>query len=279
VQPAEEVGLGAKAMFDDGWWTKAGVAKPDVLIGMHTIPTPVGTVSSTGGVLMAGSDQLDVLFRGVGGHGSTPELTKDPVVMAAMAVVQYQTIESRMLPAQQPAVLTVGSIQAGTDNNVIPATALVKLNLRWFDPAIREKMLAAIKSMSDHIALSYGVTDDQLPVITMKGGAVPIENDPVLAARLADALDGLVGADNVVRQMPARMGSEDFNKLLGPNPDVPYAYLFVGVADPKVYEAAVAKGVLYPYTHHSPQFVVDQDALPLGAEIATVTMLEMLGHE
>ena len=91
-------------------------------------------------------------------------------------------------------------------------------------------------------------------------------------------VDGLVGADHVIRQMPARMGSEDFNKLLGPPTEIPYAYLFVGVADPQVYDAAVAKGMMYPYTHHSPQFVVDQAAISVGTEIAAVTMLELLGR-
>jgi hippurate hydrolase len=277
-QPAEEIILGARAMVDDGLWTSHGLPKPDFLVGLHTVPTSVGTVSSTGGVLMAGTDQLDVLFRGVGGHGSTPHLTKDPVVMAALAVVEYQTIVSRLTDPKETAVLTVGSIQAGTDNNVIPANSLLKLNLRWFNPAIREQMVGAIRAMSDHIALSYGVSEDQLPVITMKGSSTPMITDAALAGRLAGALDGLVGQDNVIRELPARLGSEDFHLLLGPHSDVPYAYLFVGVADPEVYEAAVANGHALPYTLHSPQFVVDPDAIPLGAEIATVAMLELVGR-
>ncbi len=118
-QPAEELITGAQAMIDDGLWTKHGIPKPDFFIGMHTAPGPVGVVVSSGGPKMAGSDQIDILFKGVGGHGSMPQLTKDPVLMAAMAVVQYQAIVSRTIEPQQTAVLTVGSIQAGIDNNVI----------------------------------------------------------------------------------------------------------------------------------------------------------------
>ncbi len=100
--------------------------------------SPVGVVVSSGGAKMAGTDQLDILFKGVGGHGSTPQFAKDPVLMAAYAVTQYPAILARLIEPQQTAVLTVGSIQAGADNNVIPSTALVKANLRWYDPKVRE---------------------------------------------------------------------------------------------------------------------------------------------
>jgi hippurate hydrolase len=119
-QPAEEPITGAKAMLDDGPWTKHNLPKPDYFLGMHTAPVPVGVVMISDGAKMAGTDQLDVLFRGIGGHGSTPQLTKDPVLMAAYAVTQYQAIVTRVIDPQQTGVLTVGAIQAGVDNNVIP---------------------------------------------------------------------------------------------------------------------------------------------------------------
>jgi hippurate hydrolase len=136
-QPAEEPILGAEAMVKDGLYTRHGVPKPDYLIGLHTTPIPTGTVAFRAGDFNAGTDQLDVLFKGIGGHGSSPHLAKDPVVMAASAVMQYQTIVSRGIDPLNAAVVTVGSIQAGTDNNVIPAEALVKINLRWYDEADR----------------------------------------------------------------------------------------------------------------------------------------------
>lgn len=276
-QPAEERILGARAMVADGLWTKHGLAKPDFFIGMHTAPGPVGVVVSSGGPKMAGSDQLDILFKGVGGHGSMPQLTKDPVLMAALAVVQYQAIVSRTIEPQQTAVLTVGSIQAGADNNVIPATALLKASLRWFDPKVREGLVGGIKSISEGIARTYGMPDDQLPIVTMKGGTTPLVNDDALAKRMAGPLRELLGGDKVVTNLPPATGSEDVHLLLGDYTDVPFNFLIVGVADPAVFAAAIKEGKAMPYSAHNPNFVVDLKAIPVGTKVATVSMLGLLG--
>jgi hippurate hydrolase len=278
-QPAEEPITGAKAMVDDGLWTKYGVPKPDYFIGMHTAPGPVGVVVSSGGPKMAGTDQIDILFKGVGGHGSMPQLTKDPVLMAAMAVVQYQAIVSRTLEPQQTAVLTVGSVQAGADNNVIPGTALVKANLRWYDPKVREQLIAGIRSVSNGIARTYGMPEDQMPVITLKGGSTPLVNDTTLANRLAVPLRRLLGDKDVVTEFPPATGSEDVHLLLGDFTDVPFNYLIVGVADPDVFAAALKEGKQMPYSAHNPNFIVDLKAIPVGTKIATVSMLDLLAKD
>jgi hippurate hydrolase len=278
AQPAEEMILGARAMVDDGLWTKHGLPKPDYFIGMHTAPGPVGLAVSAGGPKMAGTDQIDVLFRGVGGHGSTPQLTKDPVIMATYAVTQYQAIVSRTIEPQQTAVLTVGSIQAGSDNNVIPSTALVKINLRWYDEAVREQLIEGVRSISNGIARTYGMPEDQLPVITMKGSSTPLVNDGMLAARLAVPLKALLGDKNVVTALPPATGSEDVHLLLGPHTDVPFTFLIVGVADPAVFAAARREGKLVPYAAHNPNFMVDLKAIPVGTKIATTAMMELLGR-
>lgn len=275
-QPAEEPILGAKAMVDDGLWSKYGLAKPDFFIGMHTAPGPVGVVVSSGGPKMAGTDQIDILFKGVGGHGSMPQLTKDPVIMAAYAVTQYQAIVSRTIEPQQTAVLTVGSIQAGTDNNVIPSTALVKANLRWYDPKVREQLIAGIRNISNGVARTYGMPEDQLPVITMKGGSTPLVNDDSLAVRLAAPLKALLGEKNVVTEFPPATGSEDVHLLLGPHTDVPFTFLIVGVADPAVFAAARKEGKAMPYSAHNPNFIVDLKAIPVGTKVATFSMLELM---
>jgi hippurate hydrolase len=225
---------------------------------------------------MAGTDQIDVLFRGVGGHGSMPHMTKDPIVMAAYAVTGYQAIVSRVIEPQQTAVLTVGSIQAGSDNNVIPATALVKANLRWFEPRVREQLIAGIRDVSNGIARTYGMPEDQLPVITLKGGSKPLVNDPGLAQRLAVPLKALLGESKVLTEFPPVTGSEDVHLLLGPHTDVPFNYLIVGVADPEVYAAARRQGQMWPYSAHNPNFVVDLRALPVGTKVATIALLELL---
>lgn len=277
-QPAEEPIMGAQAMVDDGLWTKHNLPTPDYFIGMHTAPIPVGLVVSSAGPKMAGTDQLDVLFKGVGGHGSMPQLTKDPVLMVAYAVSQYQAIVSRVIDPQQTGVLTVGSIQAGIDNNVIPQTALVKANLRWFDPVVRQQMLNGIKSISEGVARTYGMPEDQLPVITMKGGSTPLVNDEGLSARLAATLKPVFGEKNVITEFPPATGSEDVHLLKGPHTDIPFNFMIVGVADPKVFAAAQKPGVAMtlPYSAHNPNFVVDLAAIPLGASIATISMLDLL---
>jgi hippurate hydrolase len=277
-QPAEEPILGAQAMVDDGLWTKHNLPKPDYFTGIHTAPGPIGLVVSSGGPKQAGTDQLDVLFKGVGGHGSTPHLTKDPVLMAAYAVTQYQAIVSRVIDPLQTGVVTVGSIQAGVDNNVIPQTALVKVNLRWFDPKVREQMVVGVKSISEGIARTYGMPEDQMPVISMKGSSTPLVNDEALAVRMAATLKSFLGEKNVVTEFPAVTGSEDVHLLKGPHKDVPFNFLFVGIVDPKVFAAAQRPGepLRPPYAGHNPNFVVDLAAIPVGTEIATIAMLELL---
>jgi hippurate hydrolase len=277
-QPAEEPILGAQAMVDDGLWTKHNLPKPDYFIGIHTAPGPVGLMVSSGGVKQAGTDQLDVLFKGVGGHGSMPNLTKDPVLMAAYAITQYQAIVSRVIDPLQTGVVTVGAVQAGVDNNVIPQTALVKANLRWFEPKVREQMLGGIKAISEGIARTYGMPEDQMPVITMKGSSTPLVNDEALAARMATTLKSVFGEKSVITELPAVTGSEDVHLLKGPHTDVPFNFLFVGIADPKVFAAAQRPGepMRPPFSGHNPNFVVDLSAIPMGTAIATVSMLDLL---
>lgn len=276
AQPAEELIAGAQAMVEGGLYDV--VPKPDCLVGMHTAPGPVGMLAASGGPAMAGTDQVDIEFRGVGGHGSLPQLAKDPVLMAALAVVQFQSIVSRMIPPHEAAVLTVGSVQAGTAHNVIPDRALLKANLRWFNPAVREQMLAGVKSICEGIARSYDMPDDQLPVVTVQSGSPPLVNDDALTERLAAALGRTLGTGNVLTTVPPVTASEDFQQLAGPHRDLPLSYLFVGVADPQVCAEAWAAGKMFPYSPHSPDYVVDLAAIPFGAKVASHVMLELLGN-
>ncbi|MFW6571894.1 amidohydrolase [Acinetobacter baumannii] len=276
AQPAEEPITGAKAMVTDGLWTKYNLPKPDYFFAVHTTPAPVGVVINAPGPRMAGTDQLDVLFKGVGGHGSLPMLTKNPISMAANAVTQYQTIMGNAVDPQQAAVLSIGSIQAGNSNNVIPSTALVKMNLRWFDPKVRETMLNNIKSMSEGAAQMQGVGKDQLPTFTFKGSSTPVVNNKEFSARLNGPLKALLGDKHVLTEYPAVMGSEDVHHLLGDQKDIPFNFMFIGVADPVVFANAVKQGKPVPYIPYSPNYIVDLKALPVGAKVTTVSMLELL---
>jgi hippurate hydrolase len=273
AQPAEELGLGAKAMFDDKLYER-GVPFPDYLFGMHTWNLPLGTIDNGTGVRMAGSDQLDVTFYGIGGHGSSPENAKDPVVMACNAVMQYQTIISRNIAAQDVAVLTVGSIQAGTDNNVIPSSAIVKVNLRWFNDKIRNTLLDGINRINEGIAVANGLSKDQYPTIKMKGNYTPLENNTALTNKINTALSTVINTDHIITNNLATMGSEDFQKLVtSKNATTPYNYIKVGIADPAVYAKAIQDGKKAPFFHHANNYQVDLGAIPLGTEIGVTSLL------
>ncbi|MBP7917038.1 MAG: amidohydrolase [Arenimonas sp.] len=274
AQPAEEVGLGAQAMVDDRLWQR-GFPKPDYAFGLHTAPLPVGVVSSSPGVRMAGTDQLDITFNGIGGHGSTPQMTIDPVVMAAQAVLSYQTIVSRNIDPQEPAVLSVGSIVVGRDNNVIPDMAVLKLNLRWFTPAVREKLIARIDEINKGVAVAAGVAPERMPTRLMKGSAGPLTNDTALVARINPSLTALMGEGKVLDQFPAVMGSEDFQEAFTAL-DTPYAFLLIGVAPPEMFAKAKAAGQQFPFSNHNPDFFVDLAAIPIGAKVNSVNALSIL---
>jgi len=274
AQPAEEPGTGAQSMVGDGLWLRH-FPKPDFAVAAHVVPGPTGVVASAPGVRMAGVDQLDITFHGTGGHGSTPELTLDPVVMAAQAVLAYQTIISRNLDPQKPAVLTVGAIEAGRDNNVIPASAVLKLNLRWFGHDVRELLLRRIDEVNRGIAIAAGVPDDKMPTRVMKGSSGAVVNDADLMAQVTPVLRQLLGEENVVSHFPSVMGSEDFPEAFkGMN--VPYAYQFIGVAPPEVFAKARAEGKSFPYGLHNPDFYVDLNAIPVGVRVNTSTLLSIL---
>ena len=274
AQPAEEIGLGAQAMVEDKLWER-GFPKPDYALGAHTAPGPVGYISSSPGVRMAGTDQLDITFPGVGGHGSTPQMTIDPVVMAAQAVLAYQTIVSRNLDPQAAAVVSVGSIVAGRDNNVIPENAILKLNLRWFTPEVRAQILKRIDEIDNGVAAAAGLAADQMPTRIMKGSAGPLVNDKALVARINPSLEELMGKGKVIDHFPAVMGSEDFQEAFKPL-NTPYAFILVGVAPPELFAKAVAAGKPFPYSNHNPDFFVDLAAIPIGAKVDTVAALSVL---
>jgi len=276
AQPAEEPILGAEAMVKDGMYEK-GVPKPDYLFGMHTAPIALGLVAAAKGVRMAGTDQIDVTFRGIGGHGSNPQLSKDPIVMAASAIIQYQVIVSRAVDPQKAAVLTVGSVQAGSDNNVIPASALVKINLRWFDEQDRNLMVEGIKRINEGIAHAYNLPDSLYPEIKMKGFAYPLDNADELTGIVVDGIRQLVPEERIIREdrLPAIMGSEDFHHLVIHNEKSEYCYINIGIADPEVFAQAVREGKGLPFNAHNGDFQVDLDAIPFGVRVATLGLLEI----
>ncbi|MBW3696337.1 amidohydrolase [Vibrio sp. T187] len=275
AQPAEEMIMGATAMVDDGLYDRVPV--PDILIAGHTHPViPEGSVAISDGRRMAGTDQIDVTIQGVGGHGSTPHASKDPVVMAAMSVIGYQTVVSRMTDQSQPAVLTVGAIETGSENNIIPDSATLKLNLRWYRTEERDAMLQGIKQVTDNVARMYGMPENQMPSYEMKGYSTPVIN-PVAESEVAEnAMKSAIGEGNVMAGFPPVMGSEDFHMLSHPFPEVPIVYVEVGAAKQQVWDDFINEGALPEYINHNPKFVVEQGSIPTGTAALTSVVLEFL---
>ena len=274
AQPAEEPLTGAKAMVNDKMYEK-GVPVPDYLFGMHTWPIAVGSIINGIGERAAGSDQLDVTFYGIGGHGSTPEETKDPIVMACTAVMQYQSIISRNIAAQDAGVLTVGAIHAGADNNVIPPSAVVKLNLRWFTEKTRNILLGGIKRINEGVAIANGLQKENYPTILMKSTVFPQVNDAALTYKLNNVLTGVLVPDKIFTNTLPIMGSEDFNHLVLGNNKTVCDYIFVGTANPDSYAKAVKEGKRSPYFNHNGNYKVDLAGIPLGVQIGVTAVLEM----
>jgi amidohydrolase len=273
AQPAEEVGRGANAMVEGGLYDKA--PEPDVLVASHVIPLyPAGAASAKAGRRMAGTDQMDVTIYGVGGHGSAPQFAKDPVVMGSMAVLGYQTLISRTVDPQEPSVITVGAFQAGEVNNVIPDSATLKVNLRWFDPKVREQMIQGIKRITDGIAAAADVPKDRMPKYVMKGHAGPVVNDEEASRRAEAALKRTLGRDKVLLGLPPVMGSEDFQNLAGPHPKTKILFVWIGCGPADVLQA-IKKGVM-PAANHNPKFMVELPAIAAGTKANAGILLEFL---
>jgi len=270
-QPAEENGFGAIAMAKEMY--SKGVPVPDLLLGMHTGPAPVGVYLNRPGERMAGAVQLDVTFFGIGGHGSTPEQTKDPIVMAANAILQYQTIVSRNSHPQFPVVLTVGAMEAGIDNNVIPDQALLKLNLRWYRKEDKDLLIKRINEINEGIAVSNNLPKDLYPKIVIKQNLGTLKNDETLTSKINIALEKMAGPNKNL-SLPPVMGSEDVQELLKDHPEVPYNYFIIGIANHEVFEKATKEGKQFPFSNHNSDFWVDLSAIPFGTSLGLAAVLE-----
>lgn len=249
-QPAEEGGNGAQVMVDDGLFDRFGV--PDVALGQHLVNLPAGVVGFRPGPFMAASDAFQVRLIGRGGHGSRPETTVDPVVMAAATVMRLQTVVAREVAASDSAVITVGAIHGGTTTNIIAPYAELMLTVRTFVPEVRARVLSAVERIIKAEALASGAPRE--PEISVIGGYPVLYNDPEATVRTAQALATALGPDQV-RERPAVMGSEDFGTF-GAAAKVPSCFWFLGGCDPAAYAAAEAAGRLdldIP-SNHSPHF-------------------------
>lgn len=273
AQPAEETIQGARAMVNDKLYEKV-VPVPDYLFGMHTWPIPVGNIYNGFGERFAGTDQLDITFYGIGGHGANPELTKDPIVMGSTAVMQYQSIISRNISAQDAAVLTVGAFQSGTSNNIIPPSALLKLNLRWFNEKTRNTLLDGIKRINEGIAIANNLPKELYPTIKMKGMVYPLVNNTAMTNRINASLASILSPEKIITTSPSLMGSEDFQHLVIDNKRTVYDYLMVGITNIEMASKAEKEGKSIPGIHND-RYQVDVSAIPLGTAIGATALMEL----
>ncbi|MFF2242762.1 amidohydrolase [Arthrobacter sp. NPDC058130] len=266
-QPGEETAAGALAMLEDGLWDKA--PRPEVVFGQHVMPRPVGTASISTGSVAAMADSLRVTVHGQQSHGSQPHDSIDPIVMAAHMVTRLQVIVSRELNPQESAVVTVGTFHAGLKENIIPASAEFTLNIRTFDEAVRDQVLAAVRRI---IAAEAAAAGAPKPVIEELYRFPQCFNDPETVPSVADALRGALGSNAVEFTRPM-MGSEDFGHLataIG----VPSVYWMFGGTPAEAFEGPGTIPV-----NHSPLFAPQlEGSLAGGVTAAVAVLLSRLGH-
>jgi amidohydrolase len=278
-QPAEEVGGGAQAMIDDGLFERFG--RPDVVLGQHVAPLPAGMLAIRPGAAFAATDTLRVTLHGSGGHGSRPEATVDPVVMAAATVMRLQTIASREVGATDTAVVTVGALHAGTRANIIPADAELLVNVRSFDERVRSRVLAGIERIVRAEAAASGATRD--PEITALEAFPAVVNDPAACARAREAFDAAFGPGRVVDPGPVT-GSEDVG-MLATAAGAPLVFWLLGGANPALFARAAGVEDISRITreipsNHSPHYApVIEPTLSIGVSALVAAARTWLPRE
>lgn len=272
-QPAEETGDGANAMLHDNLY--ANFPKPDFAIALHDKPElETGKVGYTPGYAMASATSIDIKIRGVGGHGSAPETTKDPIVVAAQVVMALQTIVSRENSPLDPAVVTVGSIHGGTRYNIIPDEVNLQLTVRTYKAEVRTHILASIERIVKGVAMTAGIPEDRAPEVKISEGTGSTYNDPQLIERLVGTFKRTLGDDNVV-QMPPMMASEDFG-YFSMDHKIPTTIFWLGASDPAKVKASRESGVALPGLHSALFAPVPEPTLRTGVKAMTSAVLDLM---
>ena len=275
AQPAEERGLGARAMIEDGLFKR--FPRPDYNLGLHvTANLPAGQAGYKPEFAMANVDSVDIIVHGTGGHGAAPHLTHDPIVLSAYIVTALQTLVARNLNPIDQGVVTVGSIHGGTKHNIISDRVDLQLTVRSYSDENRALLLEGIARIARSQALAMGLPEDRLPEVIVKNEFTPaLYNDPDLSNRLAGVLRAELGDANVEVSKPV-MGGEDFARFGRTEERIPGFYFWLGAADPEQYARAEARGLKLPATH-SPFFLPSYEkTLETGVRVMTAAALELL---
>ena len=275
-QPSEETVDGARAMLVDGLYERFGT--PTLAIALHdTNALAAGTVGITSGPALAGATSVDVILRGVGGHGAFPQDSKDPVVMAGEFIVQLQTIVSRQENPRDPAVVTIGDIHGGAKRNVIPYEVKMELSTRSFDDKANQIIVDGIRRTAAGVALAAGVPKDREPIVNvLDSESVPATyNDPKLTAQVKAALVAALGGAEVIDTEPV-MASEDFGLLGLSDHKIPTVMFWLGAMDPAKLAAAKKEGVTLPGPHTSRFEPLPEPTLRTGVKAMTSAAIALL---
>lgn len=272
-QPAEEHGGGAEVMVQDGLYDR--VPKPDIVLGQHVTPFPAGVLGAHPGPAMAAVDSMEVTLHGRGGHGSRPETTVDPVVMAAATVMRLQTVVSREVAPQETAVVSVGTMHAGTKNNIIAAKATLGISVRTFTEEVREQVLGAVDRIIRAESAASGAPRE--PEMEWAERYPVTVNDPEATERVNAVFAAEFGLASQLAP-GAISGSEDVGNL-ATAAGVPLVYWMLGGGDPEKVGAAIAAGTVdtdIP-SNHSPYFApIAQPTIGIGVRALVVAAREFL---
>ncbi len=276
-QPSEETGDGADAMLADHLYARFGT--PNKIIGLHDSSTiPAGKVGILAGPAMAAATSIDVVIHGIGGHGSAPQLGRDPITLAALFITQIQTIVSREEDPRDPTVVSVGDIHGGTKRNIIPDEVKLELTTRSFTPHSRQVVIDGLKQMAAGITTSAGLPPEKAVTVTVLGTSDSTHvqiNDPALTAEVKAELIKTLGEANVL-PVPPSMASEDFGNFGLEGQKIPAVYFRLGAMEPAKLAAAQAAGKELPGPHTSHFEPLPAPTLQTGVTAMTSVAISLL---
>lgn len=278
LQPAEEVGQGSLAMLSDGLFER--FPRPDFNLALHVGSNgPAGSVGYHLGYAMANVDSVDIIIKGVGGHGAYPHTTVDPIVLSSQIVLALQTIVSRKINPLEPAVVTVGSIHGGFKHNIIPDEVRLQLTLRSYSDEVRNNTITNINRIVRGQALAAGVADDKMPIVLLKDEHTPaLYNDPDYSNRVLNFIRAEIGSENV-HEVPAVMGGEDFGRYGKQDPRIPSFLFWLGGTSKEDW-IKYKKGEITLASIHSPFFApIPGPTLSTGVKAMTSSAIGLLQHK